>query len=110
MTPPDIEHHDGPEPDDVDHDTVPPANTALLVLAGALLVIPVVALLWVSSYARVEPMLGDWPFFVWYQFLWVFLCSGMTYLAHRIVLIARPHRPMRGGTRPAGTTEPGGRR
>ncbi|MGL5818899.1 MAG: DUF3311 domain-containing protein [Phycicoccus sp.] len=110
MTPPDTEHHHGPEPDDVDHDTVPPANTGLLVLAGALLVIPVVALLWVGSYARVEPTLGGWPFFVWYQFLWVFLCSGMTYLAHRIVLIARPHRPMRGHHRPAGTTEPGDRR
>ncbi|MGL5929435.1 MAG: DUF3311 domain-containing protein [Dermatophilaceae bacterium] len=110
MTPPDTEHHDGPEPDHVDHDTVPPADTRLLVLAGALLAIPVVALLWVGSYARVEPTLGGWPFFVWYQFLWVFLCSGMTYLAHRIVLIARPHRPMRAGSEPAGTTEPGDRR
>jgi len=38
--------------DDVDHDTVPPARTGLLVLAGVLLALPVVALMWVSSYSR----------------------------------------------------------
>lgn len=87
---------DGPgtPPDVVDHDTVPPARTGLLVVAGVLLAIPVVALLWVGSYSRVEPRLGGFPFFVWYQFLWVFLCSGMTYTAYRLVLVARPHRPM----------------
>ncbi|MGL5866895.1 MAG: DUF3311 domain-containing protein [Dermatophilaceae bacterium] len=109
MTPPDTGQQAGPPPDDVDHDTVPPARTVLLVLAGALLVIPVVALVWVGSYARVEPTFAGWPFFVWYQFLWVFLCSGMTYLAHRIVLIARPHRPMRGHRGSAGATELGDR-
>jgi hypothetical protein len=111
MTPPDTVDHDGPRPDDVDHDTVPPADTKLLVLAGLLLAIPVVALMWVSSYSRVEPTLGGWPFFVWYQFLWVFLCSGMTYLAHRIVLIARPHRPMRRpGSATTESTDEGGAR
>jgi hypothetical protein len=86
----------GPDPaaDDVDHDTVPPARTGLLVVAGVLLAIPLVALMWVGSYSRVEPRLGAFPFFVWYQFLWVFLCAGLTYTAYRIVLVARPHRPM----------------
>ena len=80
--------------DDVDHDTVPPARTGLLVLAGVLLALPVVALMWVSSYSRDEPRLGGFPFFIWYQLLWVFLCSALTYTAYRIVLVARPHRPM----------------
>ncbi len=78
----------------VDHDTVPPANKGLLAVAAVLLAIPVVALLWVSSYAKVEPRLWGFPFFIWYQFLWVFLCSALTYTAYRIVLKARPHRPM----------------
>ncbi|MEO7269848.1 MAG: DUF3311 domain-containing protein [Knoellia sp.] len=78
----------------VDHDTVPPANKGLLAAAAVLLAIPVVALLWVSSYAKVEPRLWGFPFFIWYQFLWVFLCSAMTYTAYRLVLKARPHRPM----------------
>lgn len=87
----------GPRREPVDHDTVPPARTGLLVVAGVLLLIPIVALMWVGSYSRVEPKLGAFPFFIWYQFLWVFLCSAMTYTAYRIVLVARPHRPMTDG-------------
>lgn len=78
----------------VDHDTVPPANKTLLAVAGVLLALPIVALMWVSSYSKVEPRLGAFPFFIWYQFIWVFLCSGLTYTAYRIVLKARPHRSM----------------
>ncbi len=85
----------------LDDDTVPPANKGLLVLAGILLAIPLVALMWVSSYNRVSPHLWGFPFFIWYQFLWVFLCSGLTYAAYLIVLKARPHRPMTDGS-PAG--------
>lgn len=79
---------------DVDHDTVPPANKTLLAVAGVLLLIPIVALMWVGSYSKIEPRLGGFPFFIWYQFLWVFLCSAFTYTAYRLVLAARPHRPM----------------
>lgn len=86
--------------DEVDHDTVPPANTGLLVAAGILLLIPIVALMWVSSYAKVEPKLWGFPFFIWYQFLWVFICSAMTFTAYKLVLKARPHRPMTDGRGP----------
>lgn len=82
------------EHDVVDHDTVPPANKGLLAAAGVLLLIPIVALMWVSSYSKVEPRLWGFPFFIWYQFLWVFLCSAMTWTAYKLVLKARPHRPM----------------
>ena len=68
------------------------SNKALLALAAVLLAIPVVALLWVDSYARVNPTLAGFPFFIWYQFLWVFLCALCTWAAHRVVLIARPRR------------------
>ncbi|MEO7422833.1 MAG: DUF3311 domain-containing protein [Ornithinibacter sp.] len=78
----------------VDHDTVPPARKGLLAIACVLLALPIIALMWVSSYSRDEPRLFDFPFFIWYQFLWVFLCSALTYTAYRIVLVARPHRPM----------------
>lgn len=94
MTPTDPTGPGGPRRAEVDHDTVPPARTGLLVLAGVLLAIPVVALMWVSSYSKVDPKLGPFPFFIWYQFLWVFLCSALTYTAYRIVLVARPRRPM----------------
>ncbi len=65
-----------PEIDDVDHDTVPPANKGLLAIAGVLLALPMIALAWVGSYARIEPKFAGFPFFIWYQFLWVFLCSA----------------------------------
>jgi membrane protein implicated in regulation of membrane protease activity len=81
-------------PDNQDHDTTPPANTSLLMVAGVLLLLPIVALMWVGSYSRVEPKLGGFPFFFWYQFLWVFLCSACTYAAYKLVVRARPHRPM----------------
>ncbi|MFD4180101.1 DUF3311 domain-containing protein [Rhodococcus sp. NPDC058514] len=88
-----------------DHNTTPPANKPLLVLAAVLLLLPIVAILWVSSYARTGPELGGVPFFFWYQFLWVFLCAGATWSAYKIVLKARPHRPMTGTA--TGTSDDG---
>ena len=41
-----------------------------------------------SSYAKETPKLWGFPFFFWYQFLWVFLCSALTYTAYR--LVSRP--------------------
>jgi hypothetical protein len=85
-------------------DGAPPTNKRLLVLAGVLLAIPLVALCWVSSYARETPRLWGFPFFFWYQFLWVFITAGLTYAAHRIVLAARSPRP--GTTGHAPGTDP----
>jgi membrane protein implicated in regulation of membrane protease activity len=66
--------------------------TGVVVLVGVLVAIPVVALMWVSSYARETPRLWGVPFFYWYQFLWVFLAAGCTYAAYRLVLMTTPVR------------------
>lgn len=76
------------------HHEAPPANKGLLTLAGVLLAIPIIALMWVGSYAKAEPHFAGFPYFIWYQFLWVAITSVCTYSAYRIVLRARPHRPM----------------
>jgi membrane protein implicated in regulation of membrane protease activity len=68
---------------------MPPTNTGLLVAAGVCLLIPVVALMWVGSYAKETPRLAGIPFFFWYQFAWVFVTSALTYTAHRLVIAAR---------------------
>jgi Protein of unknown function (DUF3311) len=68
------------------------SNKPLMIVATILLAIPVVSLLWVDSYARVEPTLAGFPFFIWYQFLWVFLCAACTWAAYKVVLVARPRR------------------
>ena len=81
-------------PDNRRHYPAPPANKGLLVLTGVLVTIPIVALMLVGTYSKKEPYLAGFPFFFWYQFLWVFLCSGFTYAAFLVVRKARPHRPM----------------
>ncbi|UDY23790.1 DUF3311 domain-containing protein [Nocardioides sp. Kera G14] len=68
------------------------ARTAKLIAAGVLILIPIVALLAVPTYAKDSPRLWGFPFFFWYQFLWVFICSGMTYAAYRLVLSANRER------------------
>jgi hypothetical protein len=42
-----------------------------------LLVLPFIALLWVPFYNSIEPTLAGVPFFYWYQFLWLFITSGL---------------------------------
>lgn len=71
-------------------------NKTLMTLAAVLLAVPIVGLLWVGSYAKVEPTVAGFPFFIWYQFLWVFLCSACTAAALRLIRMARPRR-QRGG-------------
>lgn len=73
----------------------PPTNTALMVVAGVFLLIPLVALAAVPLYARDEPRLGGWPFFYWYQMVWVFITAACTSIAYACVKRARPTRPSR---------------
>ena len=68
---------------------VPPTDKGKMALAGVLLVTPLVVLLWLPHYAKVEPKLAGFPFFFWYQFLWVFICSALTWTAYRLTLSAR---------------------
>ena len=51
-----------------------------------LLVAPFVALLWVPFYNSTEPVMWGIPFFYWYQFLWVFLTSGIIIWVHHKVV------------------------
>lgn len=37
-----------------------------------LLLIPLIGLLYPPFYAHMDPTLGGVPFFIWYQFAWVF--------------------------------------
>jgi hypothetical protein len=57
-----------------------------VVWARLLLLLPFVAMLWVSSYNVVEPSIGGVPFFYWYQLLWVMLSAvvvAIVYLVER---------------------------
>ncbi|BAF87021.1 MULTISPECIES: DUF3311 domain-containing protein [Azorhizobium] len=45
-----------------------------------LLLLPFIGLLWVPFYNFKEPQLLGFPFFYWYQLLWVPLTSLLTYI------------------------------
>ena len=66
-----------------------PLPAGVMVLAGVLLAIPLAALALVPTYAKDGPHLWGFPFFYWYQFLWVFLASAFTWAAYMVISRAR---------------------
>ena len=52
-------------------------------LWALLLIVPFIALLWVPFYNRQEPAIAGFPFFYWYQFLWIPLTSVLIYIVYR---------------------------
>ena len=49
-----------------------------------LLLLPYIGLLYPPIYARVEPTLWGFPFFIWYQFLWVFIGVAITAFVYKV--------------------------
>jgi hypothetical protein len=47
-----------------------------------LLLVPFVALLWVPFYNFSEPHLLGFPFFYWYQFIWIPITSLLIYIVY----------------------------
>ena len=50
-----------------------------------LLLLPVVALIFPSLYNRETPTLFGFPFFYWYQLLWVFIATAILGLVYKLV-------------------------
>jgi hypothetical protein len=48
-----------------------------------LFVLPFIAMLWVSSYNRLTPELFGFPFFYWYQLLWVILAAALAGIIYK---------------------------
>ena len=47
-----------------------------------LLILPFIGLLWVPFYNSAEPELWGFPFFYWYQFVWVFITSFLIWIVY----------------------------
>ena len=62
-------------------DTTPEKNSGF----KWLLLIPYIALLWVPFYNGTMPSFAGFPFFYWYQFLWVPLTSLLIYVVYKVV-------------------------
>lgn len=48
-----------------------------------LLLVPFIGLLWVPFYNQSLPTLFGFPFFYWYQFVWVPLTAFLIWLVYR---------------------------
>lgn len=59
-----------------------PAKKKTPVWVWLLLLAPYIGLCFPSFYARATPALFGFPFFYWYQFVWVVLTSVLLYIAY----------------------------
>lgn len=66
---------------------------AVRVVVAVLLIAPFVVYLTVPSYAKVEPRLAGFPFFYWWQLLWVILTAVFIGIAYRLTRRTRRTRP-----------------
>jgi uncharacterized protein YacL len=57
------------------------------IVVGVILLIGIIVPLLVGTYAKVDPRLFGFPFFYWYQLLWVFIAAGLCALSY--VLLKR---------------------
>jgi hypothetical protein len=57
--------------------------------ATVLLLIAVIGAFWVPFYARSSPKLGDFPFFYWFQLIWMPVVMVLCYLAY-LLMRTRP--------------------
>ena len=59
------------------------------VTVGILLIIPLIALALVPTYAQATPRLFGFPFFYWYSMMWVPVTACFTYAAYYVIAKAR---------------------
>jgi len=67
------------------HQSSPRRHLIAWVFVSILLIIAVAGTLVVPIYARSTPKLGDFPFFYWYQLLWVPLVGILSWIAYLLV-------------------------
>ncbi len=61
--------------------------TPTKIIVGALLLVGIVVPLLVPTYDQINPRLFGFPFFYWYQLMWVFIAAAICGLAY--VLLQR---------------------
>ena len=79
-------------------------GTGIWIVIAVLLAASLVGTLWVPFYNHTSPTLGDFPFFYWYQLMWVpivAILSAAAYLLNRLTergkAAAGPQAPEKGG-------------
>ncbi len=87
----------------------PPRKHPLTWIAiSALLLAPIVGTLWVPFYTHLTPKLGDFPFFYWYQLVWVPIVAILSWIAYLLIGSGRRSAPgATGGTAATPATDMG---
>jgi len=62
-----------------------PVVTPARIIAAICVVVPFIAVLWVPLYDKDKPELGGFPFYFWWQLLWVAVTAGLMGLAYFVV-------------------------
>src|SRR4051812_21992680 len=62
-----------------------PVVTPARVIAAICVAVPFVAVLWVPIFDKDKPELGGFPFFFWWQLLWVAITAALMGLAYYVV-------------------------
>ena len=75
--------------------TPPRRNPATWVAVSILVIIGIVGTLWVPIYARSAPKLGDFPFFYWYQLIWLPVVAILSWLCYILLRAPRHSREVR---------------
>ena len=68
------------------------------IVITVLLAAALVGTLWVPFYNHLTPALGGFPFFYWYQMLWVLIEAVLLLVCYRIVRADRRRRAALGNT------------
>ena len=82
-----------------------PIFSPLRVVAAICIVAPFVAMLWIPSYNKTNPKLLGFPFFYWYQLLWVVITAVLMAVAFQVV--KRDNAARRGGAPASSAPAPG---
>jgi uncharacterized BrkB/YihY/UPF0761 family membrane protein len=76
-------------------------SSAAMVVVTILLVVAIAGTLVVPIYARSAPKLGDFPFFYWYQLIWVPVVAILAWISY-LLLRTKPAASAEVSPGPAG--------
>jgi len=81
-----------------------PVVTPARLIAAVCVIVPFVAVLWVPIYDKDKPEVAGFPFFFWWQLLWVGVTAALMGLAYFVVRreeVARKAVPVAAASAPA---------
>lgn len=64
-------------------------RTGPWIVISILLAVTLIGTLWVPFYARTTPAIGGFPFFYWYQLLWVPIVAVLGGICYWLTRVAR---------------------